>query len=174
MTIGNVGPITFGDLSKINQSAFIDISGFSPDIDGTDFEVLNKTNYPNLVFNVIGNDFVTFDENTGVVTVLKKGLLITFFTFNVETTSPAAIVVASIEVDSGSGFVRGASREQSLSKAGIEQKVSSLVIPSNIGDKWRVVFFAALNDVNLITVVNAGPPAYTVLAGSIDVAFLQR
>lgn len=103
-----------GNGRLLAKHAEMNITGNSGNISTANFTVMNKVNYPNLIFSTITDSLISFDEDTGIITTLDAGILQIDCSLNVQASVASAEFHLIPEFNFGSGWVTGCPRKVTL------------------------------------------------------------
>lgn len=103
-----------GNGRLLAKHAQMTVTGNSGNISTIDFEVVNKINFPNLIFTPESDSLMSFDEDTGIYTLLDLGIMQIDCSLNVQASQASAEFHLIPEFNYGSGWERGCPRKKIL------------------------------------------------------------
>ena len=102
--------------------------------------IVNKVNCANLTFTCTLDGLMEFDEDSGVFTFKRRGLLDISGILNIATTTGNTEIEVVPELDTGSGYVKLSARTAELPVIAAQQSViTGKINPINEGDKLRFI-----------------------------------
>jgi len=102
-----------GNGKKGMRCAQLVITGNSENIP-SDFTIMSLTNFSNLVFTPQLNNLITFDENSGIFTLLHSGVLYMSASLNLHAAQALATLKLIPEFNPGGGWETGAGKKTVL------------------------------------------------------------
>ena len=117
------------------------------------FQIINKVNFPNVVFTPKLDGFLQFDQDLGEFTFLKTGLLqiIATSNYSIGTGSSRLEIVPEMWDGTSWDFLTG--RSSQFPSTGVEQNVLMGQLPVIKGHKIRFCGKVAVGNVSSITTV---------------------
>ena len=100
-----------GNGRLLAKHAQMTVTGNSGNISTVDFEVVNKINFPNLIFTPEFDSLITFDEDTGIYTIIDQGILQLDCSLNIQASQASAEFHLIPEMNFGSGWEVGCPRK---------------------------------------------------------------
>lgn len=102
--------------------------------------IVNKVNCPNLTFVCTPDGLLEFDEDSGVFTFKRRGMLDVSGILNISTTTGNTEIEVVTEHDIGSGYVKLSARTAELPVIAAQQSVlTGKIREINKGDKMRFI-----------------------------------
>lgn len=152
------------------QSGFVQLlSPVGSDVGISDsFQVMNDTNFPDIIFIEQIDGLFDFDETSGVFILKNTGYLRMSATLNFSADQASANLLMIPEFDFGSGWVPGFPRKQALTAIRPMQFTWSGERSMNRGDKVRFCFAQEDGNISFCTeILDEGGPLEAILPAAI-------
>lgn len=141
----------------------------------TSFTCFNCVNFINLNFIELFNEFVTYDENTGIFLFKKAGMIAINGCFNFEAGTNKSSVELIIEIDKGSGWEKLLSRSNTIPS---NENMQMCVLSNQFIEKetkLRLFFRTALGTIKFKTqTITDGAMSDKIYACVLDISLTKK